>query len=911
MLPRFLRNFSDIGRRRISQKIVHAGAEEATNLKTTEWMRDRLRLMFENMRGMPVEALDATKLEPRRMRDSYSQFTIPLEQDAEMRLKYSTAGGNVRFGRILEDLDLFSVWLCYLHDHGAPDELLRPRHARVVVTGSVDRIDLQNFDFAMHRDLILDGHVSWAGRSSMQTTMRIYQHNEEGNLEQMLKAKFVMVSRHPKETEKTMAVHPLVYPTPEEAFIFNQGVDDILERSRMDAKSVFRCPPTNEEYRMIHEKFVQSTNRQGFASTTLPDGHVWLEDRPFCETLMPCYPENKNIYGKIFGGFLMRSAFDLAAMCSKVFAKTSTELIAVSDIVFRAPVEVGDVLALAAHITFTHQNFIQVRVQAQVVNEKTFERKTTNTFHFTFTTRNKSAAPKIMPQAYKQGMLYQRCKKENKSPKVERKSDPRMKRRQQTQHNEHTKRSERIEKSEGAQRGDEIMDPVERAFYAKKVAHRTARLGEHHTVETVSHKYKVIQQIQQGPFGFTFKVKQLGTDKLFAMRTEPTTKEEQLTRFKTLKNELIVLRLFKELDKSKCDRFVQLIDSGSTENFNFIVLTLLGDNLYTITHRYINRAFTPSTALRVSIQMLRALMDLHALGYVHRFLKPHTFAVGLNSRVCFIHMCEFPLAWQFRYSKTIKPPRRRVKIMGALRYTSRNSHHNRELSRRDDLESWLYLSLEFFQRSVLPWRSDRSPASVLFRKTKFFNNEYPEVFKKTSFEYRNIMSYISKMKFDEAPDYAFLMQCLQNAKVALRCDFTLPYDWEYIYMKTVTTPSAEIFVEPAEPLSVEPVEPLSAEPTKPLCVEHTKPPYAEPAKPQPATEPQEKPSESKFVQPTMNTQRNTAYENFSATTNITGHDVLIDVQMERSCENIKDKRTKSHASTASEKSKTSECETPE
>uniref|UniRef100_A0A1I7Z0E0 Uncharacterized protein n=1 Tax=Steinernema glaseri TaxID=37863 RepID=A0A1I7Z0E0_9BILA len=62
---------------------------------------------------------------------------------AEMRLKYSTAGGNVRFGRILEDLDLFAVWLCYLHNNGATEELERPSHARTVVTGSVHRIDLQ------------------------------------------------------------------------------------------------------------------------------------------------------------------------------------------------------------------------------------------------------------------------------------------------------------------------------------------------------------------------------------------------------------------------------------------------------------------------------------------------------------------------------------------------------------------------------------------------------------------------------------------------------------------------------------------------------------------------------------------------------------------------------------------------
>ncbi|KAK0406229.1 hypothetical protein QR680_018446 [Steinernema hermaphroditum] len=383
------------------------------------------------------------------------------------------------------------------------------------------------------------------------------------------------------------------------------------------------------------------------------------------------------------------------------------------------------------------------------------------------------------------------------------------------------------------QRSLETVNPVQRVELAKHVASRHATLDKHHTVGSGSHKYKALQQ--------------LGTEKLFAMRTEPATKEEQLTRFKTLKNELIVLRLFKELDKSKRDHFVQLIDSGSTEDFNFIVLTLLGDNLYTITRHHLNRTFTPSTALRVSVQMLRALMDLHALGYVHRFLKPHTFAVGLNSRVCFIHMCEFPLAWQFRYGKTIKPPRRRVKIMGALRYTSRNSHHNRELSRRDDLESWLYLSLEFFRLYALPWRGVQNAASVLFHKEKLFNDEYPKVFKKTSSEYRDIMRYIDNLKYDETPDYAFLMQCLQNAKVALRCDFTLPYDWQVLHAKISTTQSTEDSGKPA------------------------------------------KPPGPKFYEPTMKTQQNTN-ENFNAATNAEAHDVLIDVQMEGTCQNVKEKQ---------------------
>lgn len=60
--------------------------------------------------------------------------------------------------------------------------------------------------------------------------------------------------------------------------------------------------------------------------------------------------------------------------------------------------------------------------------------------------------------------------------------------------------------------------------------------------------------------------------------------------------------------------------------------------------------------------------------------------------------------------------------MGALRYTSRHSHLHQELSRRDDLESWLYVSIEFFHLRVLPWHGDMLAASVLYKKQKLFDN---------------------------------------------------------------------------------------------------------------------------------------------------------------------------------------------
>ncbi|TKR81671.1 hypothetical protein L596_015505 [Steinernema carpocapsae] len=409
LLRLFARNLPRLARRGVHQSVLPGDIDlqekhDLMNLKPLHVMCKEMDSFFFDMRKIAADPKKQEELEPRRMLDSHSRYIIPLESDPEMRLEYSTAGGNVRFGKVLEDLDRFSVYLSYRHNQGG--HITIPNNARTLVTGSVQRIDLQNFDFSADRNLFFDGHVSWTGRSSLQTTMRIYQMNERGSLEQMLRAKFIMVSRNPENPIKGMDVHPLICPTSIEAKIFNEGFDDVLEAKRMDANSVFLRPPTNEEIQLIHNKFIQSANNQGFASSHLPEGHVWLEENPFCVSLSSCHPEFKNVYGKIFGGYLMNSAFELASVSAKIFAKSSVEIVAVSDIVFRAPVEIGDVLALSAHVTFSYDSYVHIRVQAQVVNVKTFDKKTTNTFHFTFTTRDKSAVPKIMPRAYKQGMMY-------------------------------------------------------------------------------------------------------------------------------------------------------------------------------------------------------------------------------------------------------------------------------------------------------------------------------------------------------------------------------------------------------------------------------------------------------------------------------------------------------------------------
>ncbi|QQP39154.1 Acylcoenzyme A thioesterase 9 mitochondriallike [Caligus rogercresseyi] len=54
------------------------------------------------------------------IRDSISEELVPKSQDElpvrrMLRDRYTTSLGQVRLGRLLEDIDVFSVYLCYKH----------------------------------------------------------------------------------------------------------------------------------------------------------------------------------------------------------------------------------------------------------------------------------------------------------------------------------------------------------------------------------------------------------------------------------------------------------------------------------------------------------------------------------------------------------------------------------------------------------------------------------------------------------------------------------------------------------------------------------------------------------------------------------------------------------------------------
>ncbi|CAD5230777.1 unnamed protein product [Bursaphelenchus okinawaensis] len=355
-----------------------------------------------------VAAQDSTKVVPRDVQISHppsasaTACIIPLKQDPNLRINYHGKNKLIRFGKILEDLDTFAVWLAYKHNQGPDVGMGIPNHPPFhAVTACVDKINLQEKRIRSDLDIIMTGMVTWVGRSSMEITMHLSQKYSEDDYRDVLTARFVMVTLEPNGRKAVPNV-PLAIETEDDKRWFEKAEHARQVRMHREENSLLKNPPTEIERAMLHDLFLQSMDNKNM-TRRLPSNYKWMNESKL-ENLVVCFPVKRNMYGKIFGGYLMRTAFETAFANAAIFSKCRPEVMAVDSIVFKKGVEIGSLLLLNSQVSYSTDSFMQMAVNAQVVDVESGESETTNTFQFTF--RADKPVPLVMPESYADGMTY-------------------------------------------------------------------------------------------------------------------------------------------------------------------------------------------------------------------------------------------------------------------------------------------------------------------------------------------------------------------------------------------------------------------------------------------------------------------------------------------------------------------------
>lgn len=108
-------------------------------------------------------------------------------------------------------------------------------------------------------------------------------------------------------------------------------------------------------------------------------------------------PAEANYMGVIHGGVVMKLIDEAAAACAYRFCRTHVTTAAIDRINFHHPVQVGDLLRLAAHVNYAGRTSMEVGVRVEAENLRSGAVTHTNSAHLVMVAVDEDSRPIPVP----------------------------------------------------------------------------------------------------------------------------------------------------------------------------------------------------------------------------------------------------------------------------------------------------------------------------------------------------------------------------------------------------------------------------------------------------------------------------------------------------------------------------------
>lgn len=273
---------------------------------------------------------------PRTPNQSKTQISYPFSTDEFLKETYRNPWGQMRFGKILEDLDALAGNIAFAH-------VQNPN--TIIVTASVDRIRISGTP-SIEVDQHLSGKVTFVGTSSMEIRMQCV----DALGHEWMEAYFTFVATDPV-TKRPDRIAPLLPET------FAEHKEFEAARHRADMKKEAR---KNLKQGLYVEPDIEQTARRLLKEAgpllnmpSLANPHNILITQTELQSVEIAQPQARNMANQIFGGFLMRRACELAWATAYAFGGERPLFYEVDQVQFSMPVNVGDMLNFHARVLYS------------------------------------------------------------------------------------------------------------------------------------------------------------------------------------------------------------------------------------------------------------------------------------------------------------------------------------------------------------------------------------------------------------------------------------------------------------------------------------------------------------------------------------------------------------------------------
>ncbi len=227
-----------------------------------------------------------------------------------------------------------------------------------------------------------------------------------------------------------------------------------------------------------------------------------------------------------------------------------------------------------------------------------------------------------------------------------------------------------------------------------------ASQGELQTGTVLGERYEILALLGQGGMGAVYKARDTELERLVALkviRPELTTNPEILKRFK---QELILARQVTHRN------VIRIFDLGQADGFKFITMEYLeGQDLRAVLKE--RGKLPPEEAVRIILQICRALEVAHGEGVIHRDLKPQNIMLDASGRA---YVMDFGIA----RSAYLPGMTQTGALVGTPEYMSPEQAKGETLDERSDLFSLGVILYELIVGKS-PYYSE-TPLATLWRR---------------------------------------------------------------------------------------------------------------------------------------------------------------------------------------------------
>jgi acyl-coenzyme A thioesterase 9 len=310
--------------------------------------------------------------------DTDRALTLPFADEPRLRRRFTVVDeplqGNLRLGLLLETLDK-------LAEEAALEYARRADPEARVVTAAVDNILLRS-PADVERDMRLVARINHVGRTSMEVGIRVTQPGDPAL--HIASCYFTMVARVGVGDEARSVPLLRLDCADELARDRARRAEERREEYRRHLAAA-QEPPSREEFELL-ARLHRGQEEAGFKGL--------LAGRLVTEAWERMFPEQENVPLKIFGGYLMRRAYELSSICAELAAPDRPVLAAVNRVNFFNPVRLGDTLRFTSRVVHTAGSLVSVEASIERRSRDRSVRAISNSCLFTFVNLDREMRPR-------------------------------------------------------------------------------------------------------------------------------------------------------------------------------------------------------------------------------------------------------------------------------------------------------------------------------------------------------------------------------------------------------------------------------------------------------------------------------------------------------------------------------------